>query len=225
MWWQDGIQLQQDAVVSSPAPVSPAYVARAAPSYPRTPTTAAPTTPAASAGYPAASVATPPAAASNRYLPVPAAAAPSPPAPPAPAPEATVDNRPAPDSSKSDKQAAKASKLSSQPVSKQQLGWFEFLPLQASVKPTLRPKYPCSQKNVTSIDRQAAKEQQDAEARAARYMQQAATLVCHNHHKTLQLGPAGAIAEQHIVLGDKGKHRPSWCRWVSTSFKWACGWQ
>lgn len=82
-------------------------------------------------------------------------------------------------------------------------------PLQTSVKPTLRPKLPCSKKNQGSVDKQAAREQQAAEGRAARYMQQAATLACHNHHHALQLGHAGATPEEHIVLGDKGKHRPA----------------
>lgn len=81
-------------------------------------------------------------------------------------------------------------------------------PAKASVKPLLRPKFPCSQKNQGSVDKQAAKEQQVAEGRAARYMQQAATLTCHHHHHTLQLGPEGAEPQAHVVLGDKGKHRP-----------------
>jgi hypothetical protein len=84
--------------------------------------------------------------------------------------------------------------------------------LQTLVKPTLRPQYPCSQKNIASIDRQADKEQQAAQGRAARYMQQAAVLTGHNHHRVLQLGPAGATPQEHVVVGDRGKHRPAWCR-------------
>lgn len=86
-------------------------------------------------------------------------------------------------------------------------------PLQTSVKPTLRPKKSCSQKNQGTVEKQAAREQQAAEARTARYMQQAAELAAHNHHHKLQLGnPEEAQPDAHIVMGDKGKHRPEWAR-------------
>lgn len=85
-------------------------------------------------------------------------------------------------------------------------------PLQTSVKPLLRPHYPCSQKNIGSVETQAAREQLVADARAARYMQQAASLSSHNHHHSLQLGGPGAMPQEHLVLGDRGKGRPAWCR-------------
>lgn len=52
-----------------------------------------------------------------------------------------------------------------------------------------------------------------AAARSARYMQQAAQLASHNHHHSLQLGPAGAEPEPNVVQGDKGRRKPEWARW------------
>lgn len=103
-------------------------------------------------------------------------------------------------------------KYSTDPPGPRKQPWFEFLPLQATVKPMLRPRKPYSPKNQQSIDKQAAQEQRVAAARSARYMQQAAQLVSHNHHHSLQLGPAGAEPELNIVQGDKGRHKPEWAR-------------
>jgi hypothetical protein len=85
-------------------------------------------------------------------------------------------------------------------------------PLQASVKPTLRPSFACSRKNIATLETQAAREQAAADARTKRYMLQAAALPSHPHHRTLQLGPAGALPQQHVVVGDRGKRRPQWCQ-------------
>lgn len=85
-------------------------------------------------------------------------------------------------------------------------------PLQATVKPMLRPRKPYSPKNQQSIDKQAAQDQQVAAARSARYKQQAAQLASHNHHHSLQLGPAGAEPEPNVVQGDKGRRKPEWAR-------------
>lgn len=62
------------------------------------------------------------------------------------------------------------------------------------------------------MDRQAAKEEHIAQAKAERYMQLAASNPSHNHHHMLQLGTAGATPQEHVVPGDRGKHRPAWCR-------------
>jgi hypothetical protein len=45
-------------------------------------------------------------------------------------------------------------------------------------------------------------------------MQQAAALTCHPHHRTLQLGLEGAEPQPHVVMGDKGKHRPAGTRYM-----------
>jgi hypothetical protein len=92
--------------------------------------------------------------------------------------------------------------------------YFEFLPLQTSVKPTLRPKgLPASRNNRTTSDSQATHEAAVAAARSQRFMAQAAALPAHPYHSTLLLGPEGAVAQEHVGQ-DRGKGRPEWCRWV-----------
>ncbi|KAF8063830.1 RWDD1 [Scenedesmus sp. PABB004] len=92
------------------------------------------------------------------------------------------------------------------PLTKQPGAFVEYVPRGTYVKPTLRPRLPCSKKNVCSADAQAAADLAAINARAARARERAGQ-ACHHHHKADVDAPR-AVAQREHIYPDRGRGRP-----------------